>query len=137
MTACRYAVRALARPRAIPSGFEQYASLFASVWRGRRKTACHGRQAPFLDVGFDEDETALAEVDMHCARAVGADCGEEVLGFQTVGHVVEFLAVAGEKDGARSGAVSDANNVALDVFRSVVCGSEGLVMAAVAGGGVC
>ena len=137
MAACCHAVRALPRPHAVPSGFEQYASLLASVRWGWRKTACHGCQAPFLDVGFDEDEAALAEVDMHCARAVGADCGKEILGFESMGDIVEFLAVAGEEDSPGSGTVAYADDIALDVFWAIIGGREGLVVAAMAGRGVC
>jgi hypothetical protein len=71
------------------------------------------------------------------AGAVGADGGEEVLRFEAVGDVVEFLAVAGEEEGAGAGAVADADDVALDVGRAVGGGCEGLVVAALARGGVC
>ena len=73
---------------------------------------------------------------MHGTRPICADGGEEILGFQAVGDVVELFAVAGEEDGASSWAVADADDVALDVFGGVVCGSERLVEAAVAGGDV-
>lgn len=53
-----------------------------------------------------------------------------------MGDVVEFLAVAGEEEGTGTGTVADANDVALDVGRAVGGGREGLVVAALAGGGV-
>lgn len=73
---------------------------------------------------------------MDGARPVGADGGEEVLGFEAVGDVVELLAVAGEEEGSGAGAVADADDVALDVGRAVGGRCEGLVVAALAGGGV-
>ena len=73
---------------------------------------------------------------MYGAGAVGADGGEEVLRLEAVGDVVEFLAVAGEEEGACAGAVADADDVALDVGRAVGSRCEGLVVAALASGGV-
>lgn len=73
---------------------------------------------------------------MHGARAVCADSGEEVLGFETVGYVVELFAVASEEDGARAGAVANSYNVALDVGGAVGGRCEGLIVAAGTGGGV-
>lgn len=121
---------------ALSSGLEEYTSLLAAV-RGRRgQTARHGCQPPLLDIRLDEDEARLAEVDVDGARAVGADGGEEVRCLEAVGDVVELLAVAREEDGAGARAVADADDVALNVGRSVGGGSEGLVVAALAGGGV-
>lgn len=73
---------------------------------------------------------------MDGAGTVCADGGEEVLRFKAVGDVVEFLAVAGEEEGACAGTVADADDVALDVGRAVRGWGEGLVVAALAGGGV-
>ena len=119
-----------------PARLKQNTTLLTSI-RGRwRKTPRHRRQTPFFDIRFDEDEAGLAEVDVHSARAVCADSGEEVLGFETVGYVVEFFAVAGEEDGAGAGAVADTYHVALDVGGAVGGGCEGLVVAAGTEGGV-
>jgi hypothetical protein len=110
--------------------------LLATVRRWWRKTAGHRRKTPFLDIGLDENEAALAEVDVHGAGPLRADGGEEVLRFEAVGHVIKLFAVACEEYGAGTGTVADTDDVALDIFRTVGGGGEGLVVAAVAGGGV-
>ena len=113
---------------------EEDTPLFTAIrWRWG-ETAGHGCETPLLDVGLDEDEARLSEVDVHGARPVGAHGWEEVLRFETVGDVLELLAVAGEEEGSSAGAVTDADYVALDVLRSVGCGGERLVVAALAGG---
>lgn len=116
-------------PHALPSALEQNATLLAAVWRRGRKTAGHRSQAPFLDIGFDEDEAHLAEVHVDVARAVGADGREEVLGFQAVGDVFELFAVAREEDGSGAWTVADADHVALFVGGCVLCARERLVVA--------
>ena len=132
----RLYIGALSGPRTIPPCFEQYAALLTPIrWRWR-KTAGHGRQTPFLNVGLNEDETALAKIDVDCARTVGADCGEEILGLETVGDVVKLFAVAREEKCACSGSIANADDIALYVFRAVVCGGEGLIVATLAGRGV-
>lgn len=67
---------------------------------------------------------------MHGAGSVGADRGKEVLGFEAVGYVIEFLAVAREEERAGARAVADANDVALDVGRAVWSRGERLIVAA-------
>ena len=67
---------------------------------------------------------------MHGTRAVCADGGEEVLGLETVGYIIKFLAVASEEDGACAGAVANAYHVALYVGRAIWGGCERLVVAA-------
>lgn len=52
-------------------------------------------------------------------------------------YIVEFLAVAREEDRAGAGAVSDADDVALDEFWAVGCSGEGLVVASDTVGDVC
>ena len=71
---------------------------------------------------------------MYGAWPVSTDGWEEVLGFETVGDVIKFSAVAGEEDGAGARAVADAYYVALDVGRAVWGGCERLVVAAGTGG---
>ena len=120
----------------VSARFKEDTSLLASI-RGRgSETARHWRQPPFLNIGFYENESALPEIDVHAARPVCADRGKEILGFEAVGDVVKLFAVAGEEDGARSRTVANANNITLDIFGGVVCRLEGLVEAAMAGGGV-
>lgn len=58
---------------------QQDAPLFRSVWGWRRKTACNGRETPFLDVCLDKVEAGLAQIDVNSRRSVGTDCREEVL----------------------------------------------------------
>lgn len=127
---------ALSLSLSFPARLKQDTTLLTSIRGWRRKTPRHRRQTPFLDIRFDENEAGLAEVDVHGARAVCADGGEEVLSFETVGYVVEFFAVASEEDGARAGAVADAYNVALDVGGAVRGRCEGLIVAAGTEGGV-
>lgn len=130
-------IRSLALPRAISACLQQYATMLASVrWR-RRKTARHWSKAPFLHVRFDEDETALAEIYVDGTWSVRADGGKEVLGLQTVSYIIELLAVAREEYTTGPGSIADAYYVALDVFWTVICWSERLVVAALASGSVC
>ncbi len=120
--------------RAFSAGFQEDAALFAAVWRWGREAAHHGRQTPFLDVRFDEDEAHLPEVDVHRARTVGADGGEEVLRLQPVCDVVQLFTVAGEEDGPHAWPISDPYDIPLHVLRSVIGGGERLIEASVAVG---
>jgi hypothetical protein len=124
-------------PRAISSCFEEYAPLLTSIRWWWRKTACHRRQTPFLNVRLDENEPTLAEVHVHRARAVGTHRRKEILGLEAVGYIVEFLAITCEEDGSGSGTIPDAYHVTLHVFKTIVCGSEGLVVATLASRDVC
>lgn len=127
---------ALSLSLSFPARFKQDTTLLTSIRGWWRETPRHRRQTPFLDIRFDENEAGLAEVDVHGARAVCTDGGEEVLGFETVGYVVEFFAVTSKEYGARAGAVADAYHVALDVRGAVGGRCEGLVVAAGTGRGV-
>ena len=127
---------ALSLSLSFPACLKQDTTLLTSIWGWWRKTPRHRRQTPFLNIRFDEDEAGLAKIDVHGARAVCADSGEEILGFETVGYVVELFAVAGEEDGTRAGAVADSYNVALDVGGAVGGRCEGLVVTAGTGRGV-
>ena len=129
-------VLALSLSLSFPACLKQDTTLLTSIRGWWRKTPRHRCQTPFLDIRFDEDEARLAEVDVHGARAVCADGGEEVLSFETVSYIVELFAVASEENGACAGAVADAYHVALDVGRAVGGRCEGLVVAAGTGRGV-
>lgn len=118
------------------AGLEEDAAVLGAVGRRRRERAVHRCESPLLDVGFDEDEAELAEVDVHGARAVRAERREQVEGFEPVRYVVEFFAVAGEEDGTAARSVPNAYYVALDVGGAIGCARERLVVAAVAGRGV-
>lgn len=130
------AALSLSLPHAVPPTLKQNTALLAAVRRRRRQAAGLRREPPFLDVGLDEHEAQLAEVDVHLAGPVGADRGEEVLRFEPVRHVFEFLAVAREEHGSRARSVADADDVALDVLGAVGCPGEGLVVPAEAVGEV-
>ena len=127
---------ALSLSLSFPACLKQDTTLLASIWWWWRKTPRHRRQTPFLDIRFDEDEAGLAKIDVYGARAICADSGEEVLGFETVCYVVQLFAVAGEEDGARAGAITDSYNVALGVGGAVRGWCEGLVVTAGTGRGV-
>ena len=134
----RLVIIALALPWSLsfPARLKQDTTLLTPIRGWWRKTARHRRQTPFLNIRFNENEAGLAEVDVHRTRAVCADGGKEVLGLETVGYVIKFLAVASKEDGARARAVADAYHVALYVGRTVGGGCERLVVAAGTDGGV-
>ena len=117
-------------------GLEEDTPMLRAVGRRWGERAVHWCQTPFLHVRFDEDEAELAKVHVHGARAVCAECGEEVEGFEAVRYVVEFFAVAREEDGAAAGTVPNTYHVTLDVGGPVRRARERLVVAAVAGRGV-
>ena len=107
---------------------QQDATLLRSIrWR-RRKAASHRCQAPFLDVGLNEVETSLSKIDVNRSRAVGANSREEVLSLETVNDLFQLLAITSEEDSTGSGTVSNTNNIALDIGRSVGCRVERLVI---------
>lgn len=70
---------------------------------------------------------------MHGSRPVGTNGREEVLRSKAVGDIVELLAVASEEDGSAARPVAHANDVTLDIGRSVGSWGEGLVVSSVAG----
>jgi hypothetical protein len=111
--------------------------LFAAIRRRRRKTTSHGGKTPFLDIGFDEDESRLSKINVYCAGAIGTDCWEEVLRFQAVGYIFELLAIAREENSTCAWAVSYTDNITLNVCRCVVRGSKWLVVSSMATGCVC
>ena len=129
-------IRALTRLSAFSPCFQKNTPLLTPVWRRGRKTACHGSQTPFLDIGLYEDETTLAKVDVDRTRTIGSDGGEEVLRFETMDNVIELLAVAREEYGAGSGPIAYAHNVALNIFGTVKRRGKGLIIASVTARGV-
>jgi len=119
------------------SAFKQDTPGFAAIRRRRSQTARHRRKTPFLDIGLNEHEAHLAEVDVHFTGTGGADGGEEVWVLERVRYVFELAAIAGEEDGSSARAIAYADDVADDIGWSVGrCGCERLVEAAVAGGEV-
>ena len=89
--------------------------MFTAIRRWWCQTARHRCQSPFLHIRFDEHESGLSEVDVYGTGSVRADGWEEVLRFEAVGYVFEFLAIASEEDGAGPWTVATANDVALNV----------------------
>jgi hypothetical protein len=65
---------------------------------------------------------------MNLTWSIRADCREEVLAFQIMRYVVEFLAIAGEEDCSRAWLIADAYHVALDKVGVVFSARKGLVM---------
>jgi hypothetical protein len=112
------------------TSFQQNATLFGAIrWR-RSQATSHGSQTPFLDVCLDEDEAGLTKIDVDDSGTVGTDGWEEIWRLKTVDNLVEFLAVASEKDGAGPWAVSNTDDVALDEMWSIWSRAEWLVVAA-------
>lgn len=115
-----------------PAAFKKNASLFAAV-RGRGcKAACHGGQTPLFDVCFNEDEPHLAKVHVHIARTSGSDSREEVLGLETMRHILQLSAVTCEEDSTSARSVTYTNNIALLVDGGIVGAGEWLIVPALA-----
>ena len=123
-------------PDSFASRIQKNRSLFAAVRWGRSQATCLWGKTPFLYVGFNEDESHLSEVDMYLTRSLSANRGKEVLSLESMRNIVEFLAVTGEEDCSCARSVTNSNNIALDVGRSVSRGCEGLVVAPIAVGSV-
>ena len=104
--------------------------MLAPIWRRRGKTACHGSQAPFFHVCFDEDEATLSKIHVNGTRTVRAYRGEEILGFEAMSDIIKLFAVSSEEKTTCSWTVADAYHVALNKFGTVVCRVEGLIMTA-------
>lgn len=110
------------------TAIQQDGALLAAIWGWRSQTARHGCQTPLLHVGLNKNETHLTEIDVHLARPVSANSGEEILRFKTMCYVVQFFSIAREEDGACSGPISDADDITLYVCRTVCCGRERLIV---------
>lgn len=61
------------------SAFQQNTALLRAIWRWWCQATSYRSKPPLLDVGLNEDEAGLAEVDMDNGRAVGTNGWEEVL----------------------------------------------------------
>jgi hypothetical protein len=129
---CRDVVASHAFPDALASRVQKNRSLLTAIWRRGSQAASLRGKAPFLHIGLDEDESHLSKVDMNLARSLSADRGEEVLRFETVCDIVQFLAVTGEEDGTSARPVPDSYNITLDICGTVSGRCEGLVVASVA-----
>ena len=66
---------------------------------------------------------------MDCARAVRTDGREEVLRFEPMRDIIQFLAIPRKENRACSWSVSNSNNVTLYNFGTVICGRKSLVVA--------
>lgn len=117
---------------AIATRVQKYRSLFAAIRWWRRKAASLWCETPFLDVGLDENEAHLTEIDMYLARSVCSNRGKEVLCFETVCDIIELLAVASEEERSSPWSVADANDISLYVSWTVCGGCEWLVVSSIA-----
>jgi hypothetical protein len=115
------------------TGFQQNATLLRSVRGWRSQTSSDGGQTPFLDIGLDEDEAGLSEVDVNSSRAVCANGGEEVLCLETVDYLFELLTIACKEDSTSSRPVTHTNNIALYQWGPIRSGAKWLVIAASTG----
>lgn len=112
------------------AGLEKNTALLGAVRGWRCEATGDGGETPFLDVGLDEDESGLAQVDVNSGRTVGADSREEVLRLEPMHDFLELLAVASEEYGAGSGSISNADDIALDETGTVGGMTKGLVIVA-------
>lgn len=112
------------------AGLEKNTALLGAVRGWRREATGDRGEAPFLDVGLDEDESRLAQIDVNSGRPVGADGREEVLRLEAMHDFLELLAVASKEYGTGAGSISNADNVALDKTGAVGCMTKGLVVVA-------
>lgn len=111
----------------LSAGLKQNAAVFTAVGRGWCQATCHRSQAPFLNVGLDEHEAHLAEIDMDGTGTVGSNSWEQILRPIVVNHVLQFLPIAGEKYCARSRPVANTDDIALEQRWAVRCRCERLV----------
>ena len=123
-------IRRCALPRSFSSCFQQNTALLTAVRRWWSQAASHRRKAPFLDISFNKNKTALAKIDMYGARTVGTDGWKEVLCLEPMSNVVKFLAIAGEEYTAGSGTVADPNHIALHEVGTIIGWVEGLIIPA-------
>jgi len=121
----------------IPPRLQENAALLAAVrWR-RREAASHRRKAPLFDVCFYKHKPTLTKVDVYSTRAVSAHRWEEILTFEPMGHIIQFLAVACKEHRACARSIPNANHVTLYVLRPVWSWVERLVIPSVTAGCVC
>lgn len=118
---------------ALSACLKQYTALLAAIGGWRRKASGHWSEAPFLDVGLDKDESALAEIDVYGTRSISTNCREEVLRFQTMCNIVQLFPISSEKHSASTRSVADTYYITLNIFRTVITRSKRLVVAAVTG----
>jgi hypothetical protein len=132
-TAAGLVVAVVSLTDAIPSpgneaALEQDAPALAPIrWR-RGQCANARRQSPLLDVGLDEDEAGLAEVDVDGRRPARADAREEVEALEADEAVLMLTAVAREEDGSGPRPVADTEDVALAQRWAVRMGGERVVV---------
>ena len=95
-----------------------------------------GSKTPLLYVGLNEDKAHLSKVDMNLARSLGSNGREEVLSLESMCNIVEFLAIASEKDCPSARPISNSNDISLNVSGTVCGRCKRLVVASVAVGSV-
>lgn len=116
---------------------EENAAGLGPIWRWRCEGSGHGSQTPLLDVCLDEHKSSLAKVDMDDGGTVGADSGEEVGRLEPVYNILQPFPVASEKDCARPGSVTDADDIPLHDLRAVRGRVEWLIVPARAAREIC
>lgn len=121
----------------VSTRLQQNAALFTPVGWRRRKATGHRGKTPFLNIRLDEHETHLAKVDVDGARTIGANCGKEILCFEVVGHLFQLLSISREEYASRPRPVSNANNIALHIFRTVWDSIEWLIVSPMSAGQIC
>ena len=126
----------LSLPGPFSSSFEKDAALLTSIGRRRGETSRHWRQTPFFNIRFDEDEATLPKIDVYSTRAISTHSRKEILGLQAMSNIIKLLTVTSEEEAAGSWAVANANHIALNEFRTVIGGVEGLVVASLTSRGV-
>lgn len=105
--------------RRLGSGGEEDGSHLVAISGRRSKGSSHGSQAPFLDVGLDEDEAGLAEVDVHRGRPGGPDGRKQVESVQPHIRILQFLSVPREEHRARPRPIADPQHITFLQRRAV------------------
>lgn len=96
------------------TSFQQNATLLRSIRGWRSQASSDGSETPFLDIGLDENEAGLSEVDVNGGGTVCSNGGEEVLCLETMDYLLQFLTVTSEEDSSSSRTITHADNVALN-----------------------
>ena len=73
------------------SSFQQNATLLRSIRGWRSQASSDGSETPFFDVGLDENEAGLPEVDVNSSGTICSNGGEEILERKYLGRYFGFL----------------------------------------------
>jgi len=116
------------------TSFQQNATLLRSIRGWRSQASSDGSETPFFDVGLDENEAGLPEVDVNSSGTICSNGGEEILCLETVNYLLKFLTVASEEDSASSRTITHADDIALDQGGTIRSRAKWLVITASTGG---